>query len=39
VAESSDLAAQLEALRAKNQELIAERRKVREKRESLQSQL
>ena len=39
VAESSDLAAQLEALRAKNQELIAERRKDRENRESLQSQL
>jgi hypothetical protein len=31
VAESMDLAAQLEALRAKNQELIAERRKDREK--------
>jgi len=39
VAESSDLAAQLEALRAKNQELIAERRKDRENREALQSQL
>jgi hypothetical protein len=39
VAESSDLAAQLEALRAKNQELIAERRKDRENRETLQSQL
>ena len=39
VAESSDLAAQLEALRAKNQELIAERRKDRENRESLQKQL
>ena len=39
VADSSDLAAQLEALRAKNQELIAERRKDRENRESLQSQL
>ena len=39
VAGSSDLAAQLEALRAKNQELIAERRRDRENRESLQSQL
>jgi hypothetical protein len=39
VAESSDLAAQLEALRAKNQELIAERRKDRENRENLQKQL
>ncbi len=39
VAESFDLAAQLEALRAKNQELIAERRKDRENRETLQSQL
>ena len=39
VAESSDLAVQLEALRAKNQELIAERRKDRENRETLQSQL
>ena len=39
VAESLDLAAQLEALRAKNQELIAERRKDRENRESLQRQL
>ena len=37
--ESSDLAAQLEALRAKNQELIAERRKDRENRENLQKQL
>lgn len=36
---SSDLAAQLEALRAKNQELIAERRKDRENRETLQQQL
>jgi hypothetical protein len=36
---SSDLAAQLEALRAKNQELIAERRKDRENREALQQQL
>jgi hypothetical protein len=39
VAESSDLAAQLDALRAKNQELIAERRKDRENRENLQRQL
>ena len=39
VAESSDLASQLEALRAKNQELIAERRKDRENREALQKQL
>lgn len=39
VVESSDLAAQLEALRAKNQELIAERRKDRENRENLQKQL
>ena len=39
VAESSDLAVQLEALRAKNQELIAERRKDRENRETLQKQL
>jgi len=39
VAESSDLASQLEALRAKNQELIAERRKDRENRETLQKQL
>ncbi|MFZ9656275.1 MAG: hypothetical protein ACO29V_11535 [Limnohabitans sp.] len=39
VAESSDLAAQLEALRAKNQELIAERRKDRENREHLQKQI
>ena len=39
VAESSDLSVQLEALRAKNQELIAERRKDRENRESLQRQL
>ncbi len=39
VAESSDLAAQLEALRAKNQELIAERRKDRENRETLQKQV
>ena len=39
VAESSDLTAQLEALRAKNQELIAERRKDRENRENLQKQI
>ena len=39
VAESSDLAAQLEALRAKNQELISERRKDRENRENLQKQV
>jgi hypothetical protein len=39
VADSSDLATQLEALRAKNQELIAERRKDRENRETLQKQL
>lgn len=39
VADSLDLAAQLEALRAKNQELIAERRKDRENRETLQKQL
>lgn len=39
VAESSDLAIQLEALKAKNAELIAERRKDRENRETLQKQL
>ena len=39
VVESSDLAAQLEALKAKNAELIAERRKDRDNRESLQKQL
>jgi len=39
VADTPDLAAQLEALRAKNQELIAERRKDRENRENLQKQL
>jgi hypothetical protein len=39
VAESPDLAAQLDALRAKNQELIGERRKDRETREALQKQL
>jgi len=39
VADSSDLASQLEALRAKNQELISERRKDRENRETLQKQI
>jgi hypothetical protein len=39
VAESSDLAAQLEAVKAKNAELINERRKDRENREALQKQL
>jgi hypothetical protein len=39
VAETSDLAAQLEALKAKNAELISERRKDRDNRESLQAQL
>ena len=39
VAESSDLAAQIEALRAKNQELILERRKDRENRDAIQKQL
>jgi DNA repair exonuclease SbcCD ATPase subunit len=39
VVESSDLATQLEALKAKNAELIAERRKDRDNRESLQKQL
>ena len=39
MAESPDLAAQLDALRAKNQELIGERRKDRETREALQKQL
>jgi rhamnose utilization protein RhaD (predicted bifunctional aldolase and dehydrogenase) len=39
VAESSDLAAQLEAVKAKNAELINERRKDRENRENLQKQL
>ena len=39
VAEKSDLAIQLEALKAKNAELIAERRKDRENRETLQKQL
>lgn len=39
VADVSDLSTQVEALRAKNQELIAERRKDRENRETLQKQL
>jgi hypothetical protein len=39
VVDNSELALQIEALRAKNQELIAERRKDRENRESLQQQL
>ena len=39
VADVSDLATQLEALRAKNAELIGERRKDRETRETLQKQL
>jgi rhamnose utilization protein RhaD (predicted bifunctional aldolase and dehydrogenase) len=39
VAESYDLAAQLEAVKAKNAELISERRKDRENRETLQKQL
>ena len=39
VVDSSDLAAQLEAVKAKNAELISERRKDRENRESLQHQL
>jgi len=39
VVESSDLAAQLEAIKAKNAELIAERRKDRDNRETLQKQL
>jgi rhamnose utilization protein RhaD (predicted bifunctional aldolase and dehydrogenase) len=39
VADSSDLAAQLEAVKAKNAELINERRKDRENRETLQQQL
>ena len=39
VVESSDLAAQLEALKAKNAELISERRKDRDNRETLQKQL
>lgn len=39
VADGADFAAQIEALKAKNAELIAERRKDRENRESLQQQL
>lgn len=39
VAENPDLSSQIEALRAKNQELIAERRKDRENREVLQAQI
>ena len=39
VAESSDFAAQIEALKAKNAELIAERRKDRENRDTLQTQI
>jgi len=39
VAENPDLGSQIEALRAKNQELIAERRKDRENRETLQAQI
>ncbi len=39
VAESADFAAQIEALKAKNAELIAERRKDKENREALQSQM
>ena len=39
VAENPDLSSQIEALRAKNQELIAERRKDRENREALQAQI
>lgn len=39
VAENPDLSSQVEALRAKNQELIAERRKDRENREALQAQI
>jgi rhamnose utilization protein RhaD (predicted bifunctional aldolase and dehydrogenase) len=39
VAENPDLSSQIEALRAKNQELIAERRKDRENRETLQAQI
>jgi hypothetical protein len=39
VADTPDLTSQLDALRAKNQELIAERRKDRENRETLQKQL
>ena len=39
VADTSDLSAQLEAVKAKNAELIAERRKDRENREALQAQI
>lgn len=39
VADNTDYASQVEALRAKNQELIAERRKDRENRETLQAQI
>lgn len=39
VVESADFAAQIEALKAKNAELIAERRKDREVRETLQTQM
>ncbi len=39
VADNTDYASQVEALRAKNQELIAERRKDRENREALQAQI
>ena len=39
VVESADFAAQIEALKAKNAELIAERRKDKENRETLQTQL
>jgi len=39
VADTSDLTAQLEAVKAKNAELIAERRKDRENREALQAQI
>ncbi|MFZ9273414.1 MAG: hypothetical protein ACO24B_08395 [Ilumatobacteraceae bacterium] len=39
VADNSDLTAQLEAVKAKNAELIAERRKDRENREALQAQI
>jgi chromosome segregation ATPase len=39
VADTSDLSAQLEAVKAKNAELIAERRKDRENREALQQQI
>ena len=39
VVESADLAAQIEALKAKNAELIAERRKDKENRETLASQV